>query len=220
MSSEQLKESWWKKRKSHQVRISELSKPIPAQLPGPLDTWAGPGPKSISFKLRSFRDFELIINTLDAHESAPPELKIVLNNKHIAAVFKLKPGHGVKSYDWRKKGIQAILSQVVRLGGSVTMVKSISIVNSSGSWVGLDSIKIRQITQSWEYAAAGLAWLVFIALCLLLRRRREVSLTNMLGRISLDKLIEFSKAQPHISMRTALLLTAGALGHFSFAAAL
>ena len=145
---------------------------IPAQLPGPLDAWAGPGPKEIVLKIPGKGKTVIDFSFLDSHESAPPNLEILFNGATVTSA-QLKKGAGVNSKKWKDSGRSSRLSitipKNIRTGKSNTLV----IRNTKGSWVAFDKISIKEVATPLKLAGLLLAILLLLGWRLLARRREK-----------------------------------------------
>ena len=155
--------------------VATVDRPIiPAQLPGPLDTWAGPGPKEIVINVSGKSKSVIDLYFLDSHESAPPNLEITFNGATVINA-QLERGAGVGSKKWNDSGRPSKLSIAIpnniRNGENNTIV----IRNTKGSWVAFDKIAVKEKATPLKFAGLLLATLLLLGWRLIERRREEAS---------------------------------------------
>lgn len=137
--------AFWSGRDTAQVR--PLAPFIPAQLPGPLDSWARGGQKSIIIDSGETDSLDVHIKLLDSHESAPPLLQILRGGEAVGE-WKVPPGKGAPLADARIKGAPASFQFHLPPGD-----RAITIRSQSGSWVNFESVTVTsKVSLSWRLA--------------------------------------------------------------------
>lgn len=140
---------------------------LPPQLPGPLDAWAGDGPKEIRIAVPFARRVALTINLFDSHNERPPTLEILAGDRLVTAV-QTEKGSGANEKARKSKGIRSTIKVDIP-SQSLENDLFITIRNVEGSWVAIKNAELRFIPSNAEIAVVLAGWVLLIANMLLTR---------------------------------------------------
>lgn len=137
---------------------------IPAQLPGPMDAWAGPGPKRIILRAPGSSAVALNLLFRDVHDSAPPMVRIMAGET-LAVQFRAPKGKG--AFAGEDSHEAPMFTRQVFIPAKVLAAsgRSVSISLADGSWVAFHSIEFKTTPPWWEAALALLAAALTLYLC-------------------------------------------------------
>lgn len=139
---------------------------VPAQLPGPFDTWAGSESKTIRVTPPFRKGGTLILKLLESHDSHPPQIRVESGGKELFR-FWVTAGNGVSDQLWRSRGFPSEYSVPIPkdVGG-----QPISLTSEQGSWIALESITFLPSSPMWKVwrnippkRARTLFWIFFPA---------------------------------------------------------
>ena len=130
----------------HVVGLSDPAESWPYIIPGELDEWAGPGPRTFEIiffldKVAGNGDCQLVMDFMDTHSYLPPGLQIQLNKQ--VQEHQTQSGNN----DWLMAAADSSGREyVARLQFPVSLLKEgenrIEIMASSGSWALWDAIML------------------------------------------------------------------------------
>lgn len=152
--------SFWRGRQAFRVDLENNT--VPAQLPGPMDSWAGGEPKEIQLELPFEpvnRDVEMRIVFMDSHESAPPILSMLVGGRQITRA-QVPAGNGLPGAKWKTmeevSSVTVILPKEAFTGGA----NDITIRSVEGSWAAIRRIEVEALTPRWLRLFVGTGWTV------------------------------------------------------------
>lgn len=155
---------FWSKTK--EVSADPEHPVIPAQLPGPFDTWAGGESKTITIVPPFRRGGTLILKLLDSHNSNPPRIDISGGEKEIVR-FRVAFGRGFPDDLWKTRGLPSEYQVPIPEDGGD---RRIHLTTERGSWMAIDSITLIPAPRRWEIwrnippkAAKAMFWIFFPA---------------------------------------------------------
>ncbi|MBI4666705.1 MAG: hypothetical protein HY751_09890 [Nitrospinae bacterium] len=152
-------EGFWRDRE--RVQAHPLLNTIPAQLPGPLDSWAGPQKKSIRLISPVAGPFDIEITLADSHPDQPPVIEIRVDDK-LLDTFQ-SPANLGHAHRWGKAGFSFTVPETVAPSPGI----DVSIQSVSGSWVTIDTITIKPALPIYLKPLVMFGWPVFILLAAL-----------------------------------------------------
>jgi len=154
-------ESFWRGRQAFRVASNGFA---PAQLPGPLDGWAGSEQKEIILETPSGHIAGAVrvrITFLDSHESAPPEISLFAGGK-LAATAKVEAGNGSSNAEWESKGRPSSVTMVASNRLFAGGVKEISLRSIGGSWAAIGAIEVEELAPAWLRWAVKIGWIAIV----------------------------------------------------------
>ena len=174
--SSMVNKYFWNDRRG--VTATSSRPVIPMQLPGPLDHWAGPGPKEIHLTVPGRKKATLDLYFLDSHESAPPRLEISINGKSIETI-QVAPGVGAKPFRWNLKGKRSKHSIVIPRNLRGKGDDKVVIKNVGGSWVGFDKLTVKSKVNPWLIGGLSLFGLIPLIFLIQDSKRRGEPLLSL-----------------------------------------
>ncbi len=144
----QRESKFWKGRKSTLITSHDQS--VPAQLPGPADTWAGGDQKTIEISLPAARKTRLLLDLYDSHENTPTILSTTVNGREVERT-KINKGHGKGSDHWKRFGkTSSYVIEIPLEAFSGNAEPVVNITSVSGSWIAIKSLTAYQKAMFWE----------------------------------------------------------------------
>jgi len=138
---------FWAGRQS--ATFSKAAPFIPAQLPGPMDTWAGGGRKRIELEAPYKRDFVMKLRLLESHDAYPPTIAILAGGKEICRIL-IKKGSGKSDNAWQNDGTRSDYSATIPAEAVRGAGDNVAIESLDGSWIAIDDVVFYPSARWWE----------------------------------------------------------------------
>jgi hypothetical protein len=140
-------EGFWKNRKS---ATAHNNKPvIPAQLPGPLDSWSGSESKSIIVISPLDGDQTVVLKLIESHESEPPLISLRACG-NVIAEWQVEKGRGSPVELWRSTGHPSVYKADIPGRSLAACGGEIQIRSEQGSWAAIDQLLLYPKPKTWE----------------------------------------------------------------------
>lgn len=120
-------------RTTGEIALTDPAMAYPATFPGPADTWAGGEAKRLAFRLPFAAAWRMTLVAVDAHESAPPTLRVYRGDEAVARI-ETRPGAGLPFADRPDRGVAAVYDV------DLPAADRYDLANADGSWIGIGKI--------------------------------------------------------------------------------
>ena len=122
---------------------------VPAQLPGPLDSWGADMPREIRVPIGGTSAARVWLFLMESHDTAPPRLAVTAGQCHLEDV-QVEKGGGTPDALWESEGTESeytlrIPRGCVPLEGGEVVFRPVT-----GSWIAIRGARVEQLPLRWE----------------------------------------------------------------------